>query len=151
VAPPPEKKPADGKADPPELDRVTVLDRFRIGVPEGWLRGTLAGAVVLHSPEGARVRVFLEPGTGGLGILSRQAARFLASEHPSAKVGDRERVRLGDQRALRLRARWGDGREDAIVLSASGYTYLILARVDESAPNRVEDQAEASLSSFRPL
>ena len=150
VGPAPDPEPEQRRAEAPELDRITVLDRFRIGVPDGWLRGMLSGAVVLHSPAGAEVRVFLERRRHDLDALARQASQFLAAEHPSASVGDRARIRLGDRRAIRLRARWDDGREDAVVIAASGYAYLVLSRVDNVAPDRVADEAEATLSSFRP-
>ena len=138
------------EAPRPKLDRVRVLDRFTIGVPRGWSRGVLGGAVVLDSSRGAWIRVFLEGGRAHPRRLATQAARFLAATHPSARIDRPERRRLAGRLAFALTATWRRGRERAVVVSASGYSYLLLARVERGASPKLETEAEAALESFRP-
>ena len=135
-----------------ELDRVTVLSRFRIGVPSGWSGATSGGAVVFQpSGGGAELRVFLESGAQRRRVLSREAAAFLEDEHPGARLTKPERTRLGADPAIRVGARYRGGEEWATVLSESGYSYLLLMRIDGDAPKRLERQAETALASFHAL
>ena len=102
-----------------ELDRVTVLNRFEIGVPSGWSGGMSGGAVVFRPAEaGAELRVFLESGGQPTRRLSREARRFLVDEHPDAKVTSTERLRISGDKALRVGVRYPGGEEWATVLSA---------------------------------
>ena len=151
--PPPEPEPVrePRPAAEPALDGVTVLDRFRIGVPEGWLGGTGGGAVVLISPGAAELRVFLEPGDEGPGRLARQAAGFLASEHPGAHVTRPRRLRLDGDPAMSLTARWKGASERAVVLSEAGNEYLLLSRVEDGAAPSARAEARAALKSFAVL
>ena len=164
LAPPEQSPPAaqpaeaggekEGKAGAakPELDPVTVLGRFTIGVPLGWVRGMSGGAVVFRPPgEAAELRVFLEPGAESRRRLSRQARAFLEREHPGARISPPERIELGGERAMRVVARYRGGEERAVVLSESGYSYLLLTRIEGAAPVSVERGAEAAVASFRAL
>jgi hypothetical protein len=135
-----------------ELDPVTVLNRFRIGVPGGWSGGMSGGAVVFRpASDEAEVRVFLESGAQPNRRLSREAKEFLEDAHPGAKSSDPERLRLGGDKAIRQDVYYAGGAEWATVLSASGYSYLILCRVDRGAPGQLRRQAEAALASFQAL
>ena len=149
-----EQKDSGDRAEGPEaeLDRVTVLNRFQIGVPSGWTGGMSGGAVVFR-PAGdeVEVRVFLESGDQPTRRLSREARQFLAGEHPGAKITDTERLRVGGDRAMRVGVRYPGGEEWATVLSESGYSYLILSRADGRAPGPLKRQAEAALASFHVL
>ena len=50
-------------ARPAQLEPVTVLNRFTIGVPDGWSRGESGGAAVFTSGSGeVEIRIFLQPG-----------------------------------------------------------------------------------------
>lgn len=141
-------KPADG----PDLDTVTVLGRFQIGVPAGWVKGMGGGAVVIRPPgDDAELRVFLEPGDEGPKNLSKDAADFLEAEHPGAKISSPESFQLRGDPAVRVEARYKGGSEWATVLSESGYAYLLLCRVDSDAPGSVESGAMAAIYSFRAL
>lgn len=136
----------------PELDPTTVLGRFRIGVPIGWVGGMSGGAVVFRAPENtAELRVFLEPGDERRQRLARDAEAFLEREYPGARISDPDGFDLAGERATRVVAHYRGGGEEAVVLSASGYSYLILSRIENAAPASAERAVEAAVSSFRPL
>jgi hypothetical protein len=152
AAPAPKPAPAERPARPPELDRVTVLGRFAVGIPPGWYGGTGGGAVVFSAPEDAAVlRVFLEPGRAKPGSLSDEAARFLRDEHREAKLTRPARMRLGEFRAVTLVATYRGGEERATLLSANGYSYVVLSKVEGGASAAVRAASVAALRSFRPL
>lgn len=135
-----------------ELDPVTVLGRFRIGVAEGWLRGTSGGAIVLRTgDDDAEVKVFLEPGDAGPRRLARRAVEFLRNAHPGAEISRPQRVRVGDDPAVALSASYDGGRERALLLSESGFEYLLLSRTDADASRTEKVEALAVLRSFRAL
>lgn len=134
-----------------QLEPVTVLDRFTIGVPGGWSRGESGGAAVFRSGSGeVEIRIFLQPGAEPLNRLERKAARFMKQEHPGALVGQAEPLRLGSNKGRELRATFKDGTEIAVVVSADGYSYLLLGGIDSEAPASAEAVTQASLHSFRP-
>lgn len=156
ASPPRPNAPAASKAQPlakaPALDEVTVLGRFRIGVASGWLRGASGGAVVFRTVDGdAEVRVFLEPGDAGPRRLSRRATAFLRSEHRGATISKSRDVRVGGDPAVAVAARYKGGRQRALLLSESGYEYLLLSRVDRSASRTEKAAALSVLMSFRAL
>jgi hypothetical protein len=153
AAAPEKPAPAREQAGPrTELDRTTVLDRFRIGVPQGWSRGTSDGAVLFDSPgDEAEVRVFLEPGDAGPRDLARRAAVFLRGEHPGATVTRPQEFRLSGDPAVWIEARYKGGSERAALLSESGYEYLLLRRVKSSARRGQKAAADAALQSFSAL
>lgn len=139
-----------GKA--PDLHRVVVLDLFAVGLPEGWDGGTSGGAVVFRADsQHAELRVFFEPGGSRPQQLADKAAAFLADEHPGARVGPAIPLRLGGLHGLSLSAHYRDGRERAALVSAHGYSYLILSRVDRGAASADRAASVAALQSFRPL
>ena len=147
-----EKDGKGGEERSPELDTVTVLGRFAIGVPSGWLRGVSGGAVVFTTPgREATLRVFLEPGDEAPQRLSRNAAEFLEREHPSAKISRPTRFRLGDDPAVRLVASYDGGTERAALLTESGYSYLLLSKVEKGAPEPIRSGAMAAMYSFDAL
>lgn len=135
----------------PDLRRISVLGRFAIGVPSGWEGGTSGGAVVFAAPEdAAELRVFLEAGATRPQRLSDEAADFLAAEHPESKISRPAPLRLGPVRAMEVVATYPGGEERAALLSADGYSYLVLSRVDGGAPAAVRAASVAALRSFRP-
>ena len=147
-----EKDGKGGEQRSPELDTVTVLGRFAIGVPSGWLRGMSGGAVVFTTPgREAILRVFLEPGDEAPQRLSHDAAEFLEREHPSAKISRPTRFRLGDDPAVRLVASYDGGTERAALLTESGYSYLLLSKVEKGAPEPIRSGAMAAMYSFNAL
>lgn len=132
------------------LDPVTVLNRFTIGVPPAWTQAEGGGAVVFRpADEDAELRIFLEPGAEPLNRLERDAARFMRQEHPGAAVGPATALRLGNSKARELTASFKGGKETAIVVSADGYSYLLLGRVDSRSPASREALLRAVLRSFR--
>lgn len=140
------------RRDRPDLDRVTVLSRFEIGVPGGWVGTMSGGAVVFRSAAGdAELRVFLERGAEERRRLSRKARKFLRDAHPGAKITKAERLELGGARAVRLGAKYRGGEEWATVLTESGYSYLLLSRLGSSTPGSVKREAEAAVASFQAL
>ena len=135
----------------PDLRRVSVLDRFAIGVPEGWVGGTSGGAVVFRAPSlEATLRIFLEPGATRPRALNERARRFLAAEHPGAEVRRKARGGLGGLAAVRLVAKHEGGKQWAALLSTRGYTYFLVADVDSGASRDVRVASVAALRSFRP-
>jgi hypothetical protein len=154
AAPAPDPKPprAQRPARQPELDRVEVLGRFAVGTPPEWYRGMGDGAVIFRAPEGdAQLRVFLQPGRSKPGALSDEASSFLAREHPEAGITSPEPMRLGRERAVAVVANYDGGVERAALLSANGYSYLLLSRVSDGASASTRASSVAALRSFRPL
>jgi hypothetical protein len=144
---------AGGRAEAKvELDMITVVGRFEIGVPPGWLRGLGGGAVVFRAPgQEAELRIFFEAEDEGRQRLAREAEEFLASEHPDAQITGPTSVELGGEKAVGLVARWKGGKERALLLSESGYSYLLLSRVDAGAQHSSRTGALAALYSFDAL
>jgi hypothetical protein len=163
VAPPPvnqagsqpEPEPSQPKARPerpPELRRITVLGRFRIGLPPGWRAGEAGGAAVFAAPGGdAEIRVYLEPGDRGPRQLARAAAGFLRDQNPGAKLSRPRALRLAGDPAVAIEARHRGGEDRAVLLSESGYEYLVWSRVEAEAPSRTEATAVAAVQSFSAL
>lgn len=153
AGPAPARKPAPpARPSRPELDRVEVLGRFAIGVPEGWGRGMSDGTVAFEAPDyAAELRVFLEPGTEKLGSLGDDAARYLKQRRPLGKVRKPRPMRLGRFRAVQVLCSWPGGKERATLLSARGYSYLILSYVEGDAPASARRASAAAVRSFRPL
>jgi hypothetical protein len=145
--------PAEAKRRRAALRRVEVLNRFAIGVPPGWGGGASGGSVVFVAPGGAaEVRVFLERDRGAdLRELVRDARRFLLSRHPGSKVGPSRAASVGGHPAAVLVAGGHGIRERAVLLSAGGFSYLLLQRVTDAAPRVVRFEALAALDSFRAL
>jgi hypothetical protein len=147
-----EVRPAREPAGASHLHRLVVLDRFSLGVPEGWSGGTSGGAVVFLAPGGsAELRIFLQQGATPSHQLTHRARSYLAGEHPSAKISAANHVRLGKLKALHLTAHYPGGTEGADLLSTGGYSYLILSRVDGDASRSVRTDSGAIVRSFRPL
>ena len=141
--------PVEAKA---RLNTVTVLERFEIGVPPGWIRGLGGGAVIFRAPgQEAELRIFFEPTDEADQALARKAEEFLAGEHPGAKIRGPVRIELGDEKALGLLADWKGGKERAALLSDGGYSYLLLSRVDDGAQRSSKTGALAALYSFDAL
>jgi hypothetical protein len=151
AAAPAQRPSADARRAKAQLEPVTVLNRFTIGVPDGWSRGESGGAAVFRSGSGAaEIRIFLQPGAEPLNRLERNAVGFVKQEHPGARVGPPESLRLGPNKAREIRATFKGGTETAVVVSADGYSYLLLGGVDSKAPASLETLTQASLHSFRP-
>jgi hypothetical protein len=151
AAPPESDTGGESPAAAAPLDNRTFLGRFAIGVPAGWDAGRNGDAVVLTAPGGvAAVRVVSQQGEFPAGALAEGAESFLASEHPDARVGGPDRVRLAGRPATRVRATYPGGTDTAYALSANGFSYLISVRVERGASADVSTQAEASVRSFEP-
>ena len=136
----------------PELDRVVVANRFTIGMPEGWRGGTAGGAIVFASGSGAaELRVFLQPGTVSLEGLARQAESFLRDEHAAGKLGRSRPIRVGPLKARAITTRYPGGAERAWVMSAEGYSYLLLNRIDRPALRSAWITSGAAMRSFRTV
>ena len=152
-APGPAPKPAPTQRPRrPDLDRTEVAGRFSVGVPEGWHSGMSGGAAVFDAPGyAAELRVFLEPGGVKPGSLADDARRFLHQQHPDGRVGKPRPTRVGRFKAVALVCRYQGGKERATILSARGYTYLILTQLDSDASASTRSAAAAAVRSFRPL
>ena len=136
----------------PELDRTEVAGRFAVGVPEGWEGGMSGGAVVFEaSGSTAALRIFLEPGSVKPGSLTDDARRYLRREHAGGKVHKPQPTKVGRFRAVVLLCTYPGGKERATLLSAHGYSYLVLSEVDRDAPASTRSASAAALRSFRPL
>jgi hypothetical protein len=134
-----------------QLQTRRIADRFTIGVPPAWERGTENGAITLTAPGAtAEIDVFFESGPRPPNDLAAAARSFLAQRHDGARLRDPEPYRLGPVRALRIRTTYPGGAEFAVVVSARGYSYLVLRRVDLGATDDLEAQADTALASFRP-
>lgn len=132
------------------LRRRAFLGVFAIGIPRGWSAGQDGIAVVLAADGGvAAVRIFYEPGEDGLRRLASGAAGLLAREHPGAAVTRARPLRVGPERALRVRADYDGGVEIATVLAAGGRSFVLMTRVDRGASKAVGEQARASTASFK--
>jgi hypothetical protein len=149
--------PPKAKAKPdagPHIDlrRITVLSRFRVGVPDGWGAGARGGAVAFAAPGGdAELRVYLEPGDRPPRELARDAARFLRDAHPGASLSPVRAFRQAGDSAAAIEASYKGGTDRAVLISESGYEYLLLSSVDESVSGRSEAAAAAALQSFSAL
>ncbi len=132
------------------LNRRTFADRFAIGVPARWDDGLEDGGVALTAPGAtAGIVVFFQQGGAPEPQLARGARAFLAERHPGAQVGAAKPVRIGPEKGLRMVATYPGGEEVAVVISAGGFSHLILRRVDRGASPEIEQQADAALASFR--
>ena len=119
-------------------------------MPAGWEAGPGDGTISIVSAGGlAEIRVFSEPGEAPTVELARGAQDFLADAHDGAEVGRPKPLRLGRKRGLRVTATYDGGEEIAVVLSGSGYAFLVLRRVDDAATPAVTAEADAALVSFR--
>jgi hypothetical protein len=133
------------------LERRTFAQRFAIGVPPGWVNGVEDGGITLSAPGAtAGIVVFFEQGAQPAPQLAQSARRFLAQRHPEAQIPAPKPVRLGPYRGLRVTATYPGGEEVAEVVSANGFSHLVLRRVDRGASAAVERQAAAALTSYRP-
>jgi hypothetical protein len=133
------------------LDRRTFANRFAIGVPTGWDDRVEGGGISLTAPGAtAEIAVFFEEGGMPLTQLASATRGFLAERHQGAQVAAPRPVRVGPHRALRIEATYQGGEEIAVVISANGFSHVVLRRVDRGASPDLEQQAEASLASFRP-
>ena len=150
-APPPEQAAPPPKPAPEvKLRRRDFEDRFAIGVPAGWEAGPGDGTISIASPGGlAGIRVFSEPGEAPAVELARGARGFLADAHDGAAVGKPKPLKLGQKRGLSVTATYDGGEEIAVVLSGSGYAFLVLRRVDTDATPAATTEADAALFSFR--
>lgn len=149
--PPAQTTPAPAPSTPPvRLKRRDFEGRFAMGVPVGWKAGSDEGAILI-APGGstAAIRVFFEPGADRASDLAEGATRFLADEHDGADVSGPQPIKLGDEKGQRINATYSSGEESAVVLSAGGYTFLVLLRVDNGASETVAAEGEAALASFR--
>ena len=143
--------PATGQGGSEALNRRTFAKRFAIGVPVGWGTGKKDGAIALTAPGStAEILVFFQRGEAPASELARGARGFLRQRHQGAQVGAAKPVRIGSQRGLRVVATYRGGEEVAVVISAKGYAYVILRRVDRGASPDLGQQAEAALASFQP-
>ena len=158
-----QQQPGGGQSQPPAsggaaqgagtaaLNRRTFQDRFSIGVPVGWESGKKEGAIALTARGAtAGILVFFQRGETPLPELARGTRGFLAERHAGAQIGGPKPARIGSQRGLRIVATYRGGEEVAVVLSAKGYSHVILRRVDRGASPDLEQQAEAALASYRP-
>jgi hypothetical protein len=152
-AQPQAQKPATGEGarGAVALNRKTFQDTFSIGVPRGWNEGTENGGIALSAPGStAEIVVFFQQGETPLPQLAQGARGFLAQRHAGAQVGPPQPTRIGAQRGLRITAAYQGGEEVAVVISAKGFSHVVLRRVDRGASPDLEQQAEAALASFKP-
>jgi hypothetical protein len=134
-----------------QLKRRRFADRFTIGIPPGWDRGVEGGAVVIIAPGAtAELNVFFESGGRPARQLARSARSFLSQRHGQGQVGKTRPVPVGARRGLQVRITYPAGEEIAVVVSAKGFSYLVLRRVDRGASADIGRQADAALASFRP-
>jgi hypothetical protein len=153
VAPVPPAVQEDGGAPPPvRLSRRRTPGVFGIGVAPGWDSETTSGGnLTLTAPgDTAQISVYFESGEREMDDFTDGASEFLDDRHPDGRVGPPRPFRIGPVSARRVIASYPGGTEVAVVLSAGGYAYLLLKRVDHGAPERISRQADAQLTSFRP-
>jgi hypothetical protein len=145
-------QPAEPAQQAPLRRRSFAGGLFSIGTPAGWKSGGgPAEGFSFEAPGStAAVTVFFEQGARPAGQLAELARDFLAQRHAGAQIGAPKPTRLADTRALRVTATYGGGTETAVALSSGGFAYLVLERVDASAPPGVAAEADAVLASFKP-
>jgi hypothetical protein len=151
-APPAAEPEPPATAQAPLRRRSFAGGRFSIGLPAGGDGGgNTADGFTFEGPGStAAVTVFFEQGGRPPAELARLAADFLAQRHPGAQVGSPKPFTLSGTRGARVVATYGGGTESAVALSAGGFAYLVLERVDNGAPPDVGAQADAVLTSFKP-
>jgi hypothetical protein len=133
------------------LKRRRFADRFTIGIPPAWDHGVEDRAVVITAPGAtAELDVFFESGGRPASRLARAARGFLAQRHQRGQLSKSQPVRVGPRRGLRVSITYPGGEEVAVVVTAKGFSYLVLRRVDRGASADIGRQAEAALASFRP-
>ncbi len=136
----------------PRLQVTTFASRFRIGIARGWQVGQKDTAIVLTAPRSkAEVDVYYASEERSLNDLASDATRFLKTRHPDGRVTAPHPVRVGLLQGLRIKAVYRDGSESALVLVDSGFTYVLLQRVDRGASRRQVRQAKAQAESFSPV
>jgi hypothetical protein len=151
TAEPPDEN-AGRTAPRPQLQRREIANLFSIGTPAGWSEGVSGAAVALQAPGGqSELQIYFEAGERSLGALAESGRGFVASQFPDATVGRPARVRIGGTRGIRVRARQQNRRLVAELLTASGYTYLLLLRIDRGASPATAAEGRAALASFRPV
>jgi hypothetical protein len=144
----PAPAPAAGAA---ELNRRTFANRFTIGVPAGWQDGREDSGITLTAPGAtAEIVVFFQQGAASEAQLAQGARGFLAERHPGAQVGGAKPIRIGAEKGMRIVATYQGGEEVAVVISAGGFSHVVLRRVDRGASPDLKQQADASLASFNP-
>lgn len=132
------------------LERRSFANRFTIGVPVGWSNGTESGAIALTAPGAtAEIDIFFEPGERPPRELAAAASGFLADRHNGAQVGAPRPFKLGTLRTLRIHSTYPGGEEDAVLISAGGFSHLVLCRIDRGASPDIRQQANAALVSLR--
>jgi len=140
--------PEEGAA--PALNRKNFA-RFSIGVPTGWQNGNEGEGVAITAPGStAEIVVISQQGSFSQDQLAQGARGVLAQRHQGAQIGSPKPVRIGAQKGLRVVATYPGGEEAAIVISARGFSHLIVQRVDRGASPDLSQQADAALASFKP-
>jgi hypothetical protein len=154
-AQPPAATPGGAGAPPPvRLDTRSVPGVFAIGVAPGWESGTSgdvsAGTVTLTAPgDYAQVSIQFESGERPADELADSAAEFLDDRHPDGQVAAAAPIRIGPLTGRRISATYPGGTDVAVVLSANGYSYLVIRQLEGAAPARTARDADAMLASFR--
>ena len=136
----------------PRLDRHEVADRFSIALPTAWRSDVEVGALAATSrPGDAEIACYFEDGVRPRRELVRRTTAFLHQRHPGARISKPRSERLGGRPAERIVARYPRGSEAATMFVASGYTYLVLARIDRGASASTRRAADAIVDSVRPI
>lgn len=147
----PRRQPARS-GDRPRMDRHQVADRFSIALPSAWHPDVDDGALAATSRRGdAEVECYFEDGVRPRRELVRRTSAFLHQRHPDARISKARSERLGARPAERIVASYPRGSEAATVFVASGYTYLVLERIDRGATAGTRRAADAIVASVRPI
>ena len=126
--------PVPRRSAQPRLQVTTFASRFRIGIARGWQVGQKDTAIALIAPRSkAEVDVYYASEERSLNDLASDATRFLKTRHPDGRVTAPHPVRVGLLQGLRIKAVYRGGSESALVLVDSGFTYVLLQRVDRGA------------------
>jgi hypothetical protein len=151
-APPPAASARPQTTQQPRLQVTTFASRFRIGIARGWQVGQKDTAITLVAPGSkAEVDVYYASVQRSLNDLASDASRFLKTRHPEGRVTAPHPERIGLLQGLRIKAVYRVGSESALVLVNSGFTYVLLQRVDHGASRRQVRQAKAQAESFSPV
>ncbi len=142
-------------AEPPATGGVALDTRsfgaFAIGIPQSWTSKQEADGATVEAP-GATAAVTVFAGQSALSPLdfAREAEGFLADRRPGASVDEPKPGRFQGRPAALCVITYPGGEEQATIVSAGGFVFVLLKRVDRGASPQVAGEAEAALQSFNP-
>lgn len=124
---------------------------FACGVPAGWTASRESDGASLVAP-GSTAALTILAGRSDLSPIefARQSEAFLAGRRPGAQVGDPEPLTFLGRPGARTIVSYSGAEEQVTFVSARGFVFALIKRVEGGASAQVEAEAEAALTSFEP-